>query len=268
MASRLRSRAQAVGVNWLVRQRQHVEQSVEMADRGVDVDRLDRVAGPEMDDVEGLSEADEVLVVAMIPRPAAAGAVGRIGRAPHRAEGDVAAADGEAAGGIARMQGEFSRREPDLRLDQRGRKAHALRGRIDIGAGVLQHRTRPVVQEVHADLLEHCERGAVDRLQLVRRNEIERREGQARLRRRPARRGWRRALAAPSLPAPLLLRLCVSGHGAAPLSLAGRGSRRGMAAPSTGTPSSGASRCLLQEGERRAPVLQSRSVRLRSCPAR
>ena len=35
-----------IGVDRLVGQRQHVEQRVEMADRGVDVGRLDRIAAP------------------------------------------------------------------------------------------------------------------------------------------------------------------------------------------------------------------------------
>ena len=43
---------EAVGVDRLVRQRQHVEERVEMADRGVNVDRFDRIAAPEMDGIE------------------------------------------------------------------------------------------------------------------------------------------------------------------------------------------------------------------------
>ena len=31
------------------------------------------------------------------------------------------------------------RREADLRFDERGIEAHAVRSRIDVGAGVLQH---------------------------------------------------------------------------------------------------------------------------------
>ena len=42
--------AQAVGMDRLVGERQQVVDGVEVADRGVDVDRLDRVPGEEVDD--------------------------------------------------------------------------------------------------------------------------------------------------------------------------------------------------------------------------
>ena len=48
------------------------------------------------------------------------------------------------------------RREADLRLDQSGIEAHAVGVRIDVGAGVLQHRARLGVQEIDADLLQHA----------------------------------------------------------------------------------------------------------------
>ena len=80
---------QAVGVDRLVRQREHVEQRVEMADRGVDVDRLDGIAAPDMDRIEALAEPQEILVVAPIAGPPAAVAVEGIGRAGDRAESDV-----------------------------------------------------------------------------------------------------------------------------------------------------------------------------------
>ena len=44
--------------------------------------------------------------------------------------------------------------QPDVRLDQRGIEANPPRRRIDVGAGVLQHRARLVMQEVDADLLQ------------------------------------------------------------------------------------------------------------------
>ncbi len=77
----------------LVGKRQHVEQRVEMAHGRMNVDRLDRIAAPEVNRIETLPEADEVLVVALIAGPPPAGAVERIGRARDRAEGDVSPAD-------------------------------------------------------------------------------------------------------------------------------------------------------------------------------
>ena len=121
--------AQAVGVDRLVRQGQHVEQGVEVADRGMDVDRLDRIAAPQMNGVERLSEPDEVPVVGMVAGAPAAFAVERIGGGGNGAEGHVAVADHEIAGGVARMQREALGRQPDDALDQRGIEAHALRNR-------------------------------------------------------------------------------------------------------------------------------------------
>src|SRR5271157_6156959 len=101
-----------------------------MADRGMDVDRLDRIAAPEVNHVEGLAESDEVAIILDGARPAAAGAIGGIGRAGDRAEGDMPAADRQIAGGIARVQSEFLRREPDPRFDQRWIESHTLGSRI------------------------------------------------------------------------------------------------------------------------------------------
>ncbi len=84
---------EAVGVDRLVGQRQHVEQRVEMADRGGNVDRLDRIAADEMNRIETLPEANEVLIVAPVAGPPASRAVKRIGGARHGAESDVPAAD-------------------------------------------------------------------------------------------------------------------------------------------------------------------------------
>ena len=107
MASRLRSRAERVGVDRLVRQRQHVEERVEMADRGVDVDRLDRIAAPEMHGVERLPEPEEVLEVVPVAGPAAAVAVGDVGRAtrPSRRR-DGRRRSTRLRAGIARVQRE------------------------------------------------------------------------------------------------------------------------------------------------------------------
>ena len=168
---------EAVAVDRLVRKGQHVEEGVEMAHGRMDVDRLDRIAAPEVDRVERLPEADEVAVVGDRPGPPAAGAIEGVGRARHRAEGDVTTADRKAARGIARMQGEGPRREADPGLDQRRVEAHPLRSRIDVGAGASQDRPRLFVQDIDADLLEHRQGGLMNRFELVFRDEVERREG-------------------------------------------------------------------------------------------
>ena len=77
----------------LVGQGQEVVDGVQVADRRVEVDRLDRVAGEEVDDVEHLEQADEVLVVGPVADPPPAVGGEDVGRAGYGAEGDVVAAD-------------------------------------------------------------------------------------------------------------------------------------------------------------------------------
>ena len=74
-----------------------------------------------------------------------------------------------------------------MRLDETGIEANAARGRIDVGASVLQHRAGFVVQEVDADLLENLERGLMDRFEFVAGDKVERRERRARLAQRLSR---------------------------------------------------------------------------------
>ena len=113
------------------------------------------------------------------------------------------------------MEGEFLRREPDVRFDQRRVEAHPARGRIDVGAGALQHGARLVVQEVDADLLQHLERGLMDRFEFVAGNEVERRKRRLRLprrRRRDPAAALGRAPAAGAAAAPGILRRRFGGH--------------------------------------------------------
>ena len=63
-----------------------------------------------------------------------------------------------------------------MRLDQGRLEANAARGGIDVGASVLQHCARLVVQEVDPDLFQHGERGLMDRFELVEGDKLERRE--------------------------------------------------------------------------------------------
>ncbi len=85
------------------------------------------------------------------------------------------------------MQPERLWREADMRLDQGRLEANAARGGIDLGASVLQHRSRFIVQEVDPDLFQHSERGLMDRFELVARDKLERRERQLWLARRARR---------------------------------------------------------------------------------
>ena len=124
IASRLRCRPEPVAVDRLVGERQHVVDRVEVADRRVDVDRLDRVAGEEVDDVEHLAEPDEVLVVGPVADPPAAVEVVDVRRARHRPEGDPVAADLEVVRRVRGVERERRRRG----LDPLERPARARSG--------------------------------------------------------------------------------------------------------------------------------------------
>ena len=108
-ASRFRWRPSDVGVDRLVRERQQRRGSRAGGGRRVDVDRLDRIAGEEVDDVEHLEQADQVLVVGAVADPPAAIEVGDVGRAGDRPERDPVAADREVVRRVRRVERELRR---------------------------------------------------------------------------------------------------------------------------------------------------------------
>src|SRR3546814_8779895 len=75
---------QRVGVQRLVGHGQDVAQRLQVADRGVDVDRLDRVAAEHVDGVELVAEPDQVLEVPAVADAPAAGEVGDVDRKSTR----------------------------------------------------------------------------------------------------------------------------------------------------------------------------------------
>src|SRR5208283_971131 len=125
--------AETVSVNRLVRQSQHVEQRVEMAHRRMHVDRLDRIAAPEVDGVKRVSESKKIAVVGDRPSPSSAGAIESVGGAGDRAERDMRAADLEMARRVARVQDEGPRRKADMRFDERRVEAHPAQRAPDVG---------------------------------------------------------------------------------------------------------------------------------------
>ena len=114
--------------------------AVEVADRGVDVDRLDRVAAGEVDAVEVLRELHEVAEAFAVAGPPAAVEVHGVRRAGHIDEEHRVAADRHPALGVARRDVELPRRLLDLLHHKGAIHAHALRIHVDVAAGVLQDR--------------------------------------------------------------------------------------------------------------------------------
>ena len=125
-----------------------------------------------MDAVEELAQLHEIGVVLQRSGPPAAVEVGAIGRAADRTEGDPLAADPDVVGGIARMDREFGRRRFQRVLDDLAADPHALA--VHAGAGVGQDVARLGMEHVHADLLQHLQRLAVDGLDLIVREDARR----------------------------------------------------------------------------------------------
>ena len=71
--------AEAVAVDVLVGERQHVERGVEVTNRGVHVDRLDRVAGRRSGRVEHLAEPEQIVEVVAVAGPAHAVEIADVG---------------------------------------------------------------------------------------------------------------------------------------------------------------------------------------------
>lgn len=128
----------------------------------VDVLRLDGRSG-HVDDGEGLGEANEVAAVLEGPGTLAVGGVHGAGRAADGNELCVPGADPKRPGRT--RQGELGRRRGDGRLDQVAPEAHLKP--FDGAAGVCEESARPLVVDLHAELLEHGERGRVGLRDLV-----------------------------------------------------------------------------------------------------
>src|SRR5271169_6965073 len=178
----------------------------------MNVDGLDGIAAPQMDTVEGLAEADEVLKVAMDARPASPVPVESVGRACDRRESGKGAADDEVARRVAGVELELPRRLADLRLDESRVKMNTIGRRIDIGATRFQNRRSLRMEKVHADFLEDGEGSVMNCLQFVGRQQIDGFEAQPRLLALDGGIGRRAALGAPSPPRRLFAGLPCIAH--------------------------------------------------------
>ena len=205
--------AEAVAVDRLVHQGQRVVAGPQVPDAVMEVDRLHRVARQEVDGVERLGQAQQVLVVGPVADPPAAIEVGDVGRAADGPERDPVATELDVTRGVAGMERELRRRGLDQLGDHRGVEAHPLRIGLDGRPGGAQDLARVGVEEVHPDLGQDAQRAGMDRLELVGRQQLGRAVAQARL-------GPRR-----------LLRQRRCGHGLHDRHLAGDGAPRPRPCP-------------------------------------
>ena len=160
-------RAQRIGVHHLVGEVQLVVEAVEVAHRGVNIQRLHRVAAGEVDAVEVLGELEEVPVALAVADAPAAVEVRAVGRARHVAEDDVPPADGDPPLRVAGGDGELGRRELHLLHHELAVHAHvgAVRARLAPGGG--ENRASLLVQELDADLFQDPHRAVVHGVDLL-----------------------------------------------------------------------------------------------------
>ena len=148
-------------------QRDEGSEAVEVPGGGRKVGWLNRVAAEEVQAVEPLGQAQEIAVVPEVAFAAPALEIVGEGRAGNRGEGNPAASDGERALRVAGMEREGARCGGHGISDELAGQAHSRRAAIHVGARVIEHRKRPLVQELDADLLENGKGPVLDEGDLI-----------------------------------------------------------------------------------------------------
>ena len=161
----------------LVEQRRERPVHVEVAGRDRQVGRLERAAALLVDDVEGADDADVVEEVGVVAGPPATVDVGDEGGAADGREDDVAVTERQALRGVAGVKPERRRGLRDELLDVGRVEPHAARLAVDRRAGRGQQVDGPVAEELDADLGQDPERRAVERLDLVGGEDLDRAVG-------------------------------------------------------------------------------------------
>ena len=95
-------------MNCFVGHRQQVVGGFDVANRSVQIDRLDWVAAVEVNDVENLCQFEQILKIGAGAGVANAVEADEVRGAGHRAEGHPIAADVEGVRGVSCMQFEFA----------------------------------------------------------------------------------------------------------------------------------------------------------------
>jgi hypothetical protein len=120
-----------------------------------------------VDDVELVHQLQVVAHVGEVARPLAAVAVVREGRSAGCGEDDLALAAADVIGAVARLHAKAARHLRNVAFDQLGIEPHPLVRFVNFGAGRFQDRARRVLHHLDADLAQQLQRGAVDGLDLV-----------------------------------------------------------------------------------------------------
>src|SRR3954453_20135095 len=118
--------------------------------------------------IEMLAEPDEIGVVGERAGPAAALAIGTIGRPPDRREGNAITAKPEIVVGIAHMNAKFRWGARNRSIDEIAANPHPLIG--NQRAGAAQELACFRLEHIHALLFEETQRGEMDRFELINRD--------------------------------------------------------------------------------------------------
>ena len=129
-----------------------------------------------MEDVQPGDDLDVVGHVGERAGPPAAVEVGDERRAADGTEHHPPTTEGHVAKRVAGMEGELGRRPGDERLDEAVVEADAAGRPIDGGTGPGKHVDGAGAEDLDPDLAEDPERRPVDRLDLVRAQDLDRRE--------------------------------------------------------------------------------------------
>ena len=167
-------RPEAEAMPRLVEVRRQRVVHVEVAGGDRQVGRLERSAALLVDDVEAADQPDVVDEVGVVAGAPAAVEVRHERRAADRAEHEVVAAEADVPFRIARVELEFAGRQRDELLDAVRVEADAARRVVDVRAVGAEQVDRPVAEHLDADLAEDPERRPMDRLDLVRAQDLDR----------------------------------------------------------------------------------------------
>jgi hypothetical protein len=115
--------------------------------------------------------------VVRVPIAAATLAVVHEGRAGDEAEGHITVADVQLLRGVARGERETLGRGGERAFDDGAIEFDGAAGVVHLSADRAQRRTRSGGHQLDADFFEDAQRGEVDRLDLVCREDLERRVG-------------------------------------------------------------------------------------------
>ncbi len=130
--------AEAVAVDVLVGEGQHVERGEEVSHRCMDVDGLDGVAPDEVDRVEHVGELEKIVEPDPVPGTTDAVEADDVRRTADGAVGHPVATDVEVLLGVPTVQGELGRGRGDPFEDHLLGKSNVLPGLVDVGAGIAQ----------------------------------------------------------------------------------------------------------------------------------